>query len=302
LELEKGRGFKSGYVGIIGKPNVGKSTFMNSVLNFKLAAVSPKPQTTRHKILGILTGRNYQILFLDTPGIMDRPKHELDRWMVRRAMEALEEADLILMMTEPYPPEDIDIHIVEEIKEREKPAILAINKVDLVRKPELLPIIDEYSKLYEFKEIIPVSILKAINFDELLKAIIEYLPEGEPFYPEDMITDRPERFVVQEILREKVFQFYGEEIPYTTAVEIEEFIEKSEKHGGKDYIRATIHVERPSQKAIIIGKGGQAIKRLGIHARREIELFLGRPVHLELWVKVSEKWRKNLRFIREIGY
>ena len=303
MEQSSGKKFKAGYVAIVGKPNVGKSTFLNTVLNFKISAISPKPQTTRHKILGILTGDDYQMLFLDTPGIMEKPRHELDKWLLKRAFEAIEDADVIVMMADPKEPEELDMRIVEKIKESGKPAILLINKVDEVSdKKQLLPVIDAFGKTGVFKEIIPVSILKGINMDEAMNAIKSLLPESSPFYPEDAVTDRTERFMVQEILREKIFVLYGEEIPYACAVEIEEFRENDPEHSGKDYIRAVIHVEKDSQKKIIIGKDGAKIKKLGTIARQEIEAFLGRPVYLELWVKVSEKWREKPGFIKQIGY
>jgi len=302
LDANSEKKFKSGFVAIVGKPNVGKSTFLNTVLNFKISAISPKPQTTRHKILGILTGDDYQMLFLDTPGIMEKPRHELDKWLLKRAFEAIDDADVVVMLAEPAKPEEIDMQIVEKIKDSQKPAILLINKVDTVNKRLILPVIDDFAKTETFKEIIPVSILKNINMDVALESIKKLLPESPPFYPEDTITDKTERFLVQEILREKVFNLYGEEIPYACAVEIEEFKEKDEKRGGKDYIRAVIHVEKDNQKKIIIGKEGAKIKKLGTLARQEIETLLGRPVYLELWVKVSEKWREKPGFIKEIGY
>ncbi len=298
----KNESFKSGYVAIVGRPNVGKSTLINNFLRFKLSIVTPKPQTTRHRVLGILNGENYQVIFLDTPGIMEKEKYELHKLMVKRAIEAIDEADLVVFMVEPYDPTEGDLKILDAIRERNKKTILAINKIDKVPKLEILPVIDAYAKLFEFAEVVPISALKLINTDELLDVIIKHLPEGEPFYPEDMLTDRPERFFVSEIIREKVFQLYGEEIPYSTAVEIEEFIESDPEHGGKDYIRAIIYVERESQKPILIGRNGQALKRVGIRARREIEEFLGRPVFLELWVKVRPKWRKDQRFLKELGY
>ncbi len=294
--------FKAGYVAIVGRPNVGKSTLINNFLRFKLSIVTPKPQTTRHRILGVLNGEGYQIIFLDTPGIMEKAKYNLHKWMIKRAIEAMDEADLVLFVVEPMQPTEADLKILDAIKERNKKTVLVINKIDRVPKVEVLPVIDTYSKLYDFADVVPISALKLINTDELLDVIIKNLPEGEPFYPPDMLTDRPERFFVAEIIREKVFQLYGEEIPYSTAVEIEIFKERDDEHGGKDYIRAVIYVERDSQKAILIGRGGQALKKVGMRARQEIEEFLGRPVYLELWVKVKPKWRKNEAFLKEIGY
>jgi GTP-binding protein Era len=201
LDASSREKFKAGYVAVVGKPNVGKSTFLNTMIKFKLSAISPKPQTTRHKILGILNGENYQILFLDTPGIMEKPRHELDKWLLKRAFEAIEDADVIVMMAEPEKPDEVDMQIVNKIKESGKPAILLINKVDTIDKKLVLPVIDAYAKTETFKEIIPVSVLKNINLDVALEKIVEFLPESPPFYPEDAVTDRNERFLVQEIIR-----------------------------------------------------------------------------------------------------
>ena len=292
---------KSGYVSIIGKPNVGKSTLLNRLIGVKIAAMSRKPQTTRHRILGILTRENAQILFLDTPGIITKPKHELHRRMLKKAVDAAKDADVVLFMTDPYGPDELDNYVIELLKDIEKPVICAINKVDAVEKTGLLPLIETYSKLYPFKEIFPISVTMGINVEELVDAIIKYLPEGEFYYPEDVTTDKNERFMVEEIIREKLYNLYGEEIPYAAAVKVEEFVENDERHGGIDYIRAIIYVEKESQKPIIIGKGGLKIKKLGTYARKEIEAFLGRRVFLELWVKVHEKWRKDKQFLDRLS-
>jgi len=292
---------KSGYVGIVGKPNVGKSTLLNRLIGVKIAAMSRKPQTTRHRILGILTLDNAQILFLDTPGIISKPKHELHKRMIKNAVESLEEADVVLFITDPFGPDELDMYTIELLKKHEKPVICAINKVDMVEKTRLLPLIETYNRLYPFKEIFPMSVTMNINVDELLDSIVKYLPEGEFYYPEDTTTDRNERFMVEEIIREKLYNLYGEEIPYAAAVKVDEFIEKDERHGGVDYIRAIIYVEKESQKPIIIGKGGLKIKKLGTYARKEIEAFLGRKVFLELWVKVHERWRKDRQFLDRLS-
>ncbi len=292
---------KSGYVSIIGKPNVGKSTLLNRLIGVKIAAMSPKPQTTRHRILGILTRENAQILFLDTPGIITKPKHELHKRMLKNAVDSAQEADVILFMTDPYGPDELDNYVIELLKDIKKPVICAINKVDAVEKTGLLPLIETYNKMYPFKEIFPISVTMGINIEELLDAIVKYLPEGEFYYPEDATTDKNERFMVEEIIREKLYNLYGEEIPYATAVKVDEFIEKDERHGGVDYIRVIIYVEKESQKPIIIGKGGLKIKKLGTYARKEIEAFLGRKVFLELWVKVHEKWRKDRQFLDRLS-
>lgn len=291
--------FKAGYVAIVGKPNVGKSTLINDFMGCKLSIVTPKPQTTRKKIMGVLTREDYQIVFYDTPGIMD-PKYELQEYMVKTAFNVIEDADVILLMAEPFePPDNVDKAIFEKLSRFNIPVILAINKVDLVEKDSLIPIISAYSTQFRFTEIVPISALKGMNLDLILTLIVKYLPEGEPFYPEDYMTDYNERFLASEIIREKVFAFYGEEIPYSTTVEIEEF---KEREAGKDYIKAIIYVERDSQKGIIIGKDGKAIKRVGLIAREEIEKQIGRKVYLELRVKVMEKWRKDKSKLYKLGY
>jgi len=293
------KNFKSGYVAIVGKPNVGKSTLINDFMGCKLSIVTPKPQTTRKKIMGVLTKEDYQIVFYDTPGIMD-PKYELQKYMVKTAYNAIEDADVILLMAEPFePPDNMDKEIFEKLSHFNIPVILAINKVDLVEKDSLIPILSAYSTQFKFAEIVPISALKGISLDLLLTLIVKYLPEGEPFYPEDYMTDYNERFLASEIIREKVFEFYGEEIPYSTTVEIEEF---KEREAGKDFIKAIIYVERDSQKGIIIGKDGKAIKQVGLIAREEIEKQIGRKVYLELWVKVMEKWRKDKRKLHKLGF
>jgi len=302
--------FKSGYVAIIGKPNVGKSTLLNSLLKYKLSIVTPKPQTTRHRILGILNGEDYQALFIDTPGMM-KPAYPLQKLMQREIKSALEDADLILLMIEPPPSSSLTSggrigggELLEESEKRviesllKKPAILVINKVDTVDKRSILPIIEQYSKM-GFKDIFPISALYNDGVEELKKGIVLNLPAGEPFYPPDQLTERPERFFVAEIIREAIFSYYGEEIPYSTLVEIEEF---KEREKGKDYIKAIIYTERDSQKAILIGKEGRALKKVGSMARNNIENFLGRAVYLELWVKIKEAWRQDETFIHDKIY
>lgn len=298
MQSEK-KHFKSGYVAIVGKPNVGKSTLINDFMGCKLSIVTPKPQTTRKKIMGVLTKEDYQIVFYDTPGIME-PRYELQKYMVKTAYDAIEDADVILLIAEPFePPTSTDKAFLEKISHLTTPVILAINKIDLVEKDSLIPIISAYSTQFKFAEIVPISALKSTNLDLIQTLIVKYLPEGEPFYPADHMTDYNERFLAAEIIREKVFEFYGEEIPYSTTVEIEEF---KEREAGKDFIKAIIYVERESQKGIIIGKDGKAIKHVGLIAREEIEKEIGRKVYLELWVKVMEKWRKDKSKLYKLGY
>jgi GTP-binding protein Era len=291
--------FKAGYVALIGRPNVGKSTLMNALLGQKLSIVTAKPQTTRHRVLGILSGKEYQIIFLDTPGLLV-PRYKLQETMVKAARGAIEEADVLLFMIEPEDKiSEANQSILSELIQSKKPLILSINKIDQTDRDKLLPIIDQYSKSFNLTSIIPISALKADGLDQLKQLLIDNLPVGFPFYPPETITDQPERFFVAEIIREKIFQKYGEEIPYSTTVTVEEF---KERDHGKDYIRAVIYVERNSQKGIIIGKQGAALKRVGQIAREEIELFLGRAVYLELFVRVKEKWRQREEVLRELGY
>lgn len=291
--------FKAGYVALIGRSNVGKSTLMNALLGQKLSIVTAKPQTTRHRVLGILSDTNYQMIFLDTPGLLI-PRYKLQEMMVRAARSAIEETDVLLFIIE---PEDkispANRLILSDLIQTKKPTILAINKIDVIAKEKLLPMIENYSKNFNLTSIIPISALKADGLDKLKQLLIDNLPVGLPFYSPETITDQPERFFVAEIIREKIFQKYGEEIPYSTTVMIEEFKERDQ---GKDYIRAVIYVERASQKGIIIGKEGATLKRVGQIAREEIELFLGRAVYLELFVKVKEKWRQKEGILRELGY
>ncbi|GBD92743.1 GTPase Era [bacterium BMS3Abin05] len=291
--------FKSGYVALVGQPNVGKSTLLNALLGTKLAIISPKPQTTRHRILGVLTGEDYQIVFLDTPGLI-KPQYELQSVMVKAARVAITDADVIVLMTEAgKSPAEADLEILEQLKSTGKPILLAINKIDLIYKDLLLPLIDAYSQIHEFLDIIPISALELDGLDELKRSLREALPEHPPYYPEDYLTEHSERFFVSEIIREKIFYLYGEEIPYSTTVEIVEFKEKT---GKKDYIQAAIYVERDSQRAMLIGKKGLALKRVGQLAREEIEQLLNRPVYLDLWVKVREKWRRDPAAVKHFGY
>jgi GTPase len=228
------------------------------------------------------------------------PKYELQKYMVNEAYAAIEDADVVLMMAEPFePPSEQDKEIFNKLFKLNIPIMLAINKIDLVEKDSLIPVIAAYGTQFKFAEIVPISALKGTNLDLLQSLIVKYLPEGDPFYPEDYITDYNERFLAAEVIREKVFEYYGEEIPYSTTIEIEEF---KEREKGKNFIRAIIYVERDSQKGIIIGENGKAIKRVGVLAREEIETQLGRKVYLELWVKVMEKWRKDKNKLQRLGY
>lgn len=291
--------FKAGYIAIVGRPNVGKSTLVNKLLKFKLSITTPKPQTTRHRIQGILSGDNYQIILLDTPGVIE-PVYLLQNKMMKSVRDAMQDADLVIFVVEASAkPADKDLTVLHSVMTRNKPILLVINKIDLTEKSLLLPAIEAYRLQCPFVDIVPVSALLNENVLELEKAIVRQMPMGIPFYPADMITEHPERFFVSEIIREKIFQNYGEEIPYSTAVIIDEFREQPLR---KDLIRGRIVVERTSQKSIIIGKGGSAIKKVGRQARQDIEQFLGRKVFLELWVAVREKWRSKETFLKEFGY
>lgn len=295
---EKSKDFRSGYVSIIGRPNVGKSTLLNSILGEKIAIVTPKPQTTRNRIIGIKTLQDAQIIFIDTPGI-HRPKHRLGETMVRTAMEALNEVDVILFMVEPHEPEKGDKAIIELLKKVQSPVFLLINKVDSIKKPELLPLIDQFKGLYPFKDIIPISALKQDGINLLIKKICEYLPHGPRYYPDDLITDKLERFMVSEIIREKVMEMTEEEVPHSVAVEVAEW---NEREDGLVSISCNIYVEREGQKGIIIGKKGTMLKSIGSAARVDIEHLLDTKVFLELWVKVKKDWRNDEQLLKELGY
>lgn len=288
--------FHSGYVTITGKPNVGKSTFLNSILGEKVSIVTSKPQTTRNRIIGIKTLKDSQIIFIDTPGIHS-PRHALGSFMVKRAKEALRDVDVILFMVEPALPSYDDFGIVKLLKRSATPVFLLINKTDTVKKPVILPVIEEYKKLYSFKEIIPVSALKRDGIDIVLEKILEHLPEGPKYYPDDLVTDQLERFMVSEIIREKVMEATEEEIPHACAVEVIDWSEE----GDIIRIDANIYVEKDGQKGIIIGKSGLRLKSVGISARVDIERMLNAKVYLGLWVKVKRHWRKNETALAELG-
>lgn len=293
--------FRCGYVVIVGEPNVGKSTLMNRLIGQKISIVTNKPQTTRHKLLGILSSDSYQIIFLDTPGLL-KPKYKLQSFMMDAAYSAMNDADVIFMMVDAEEKidkkNDVDITF-DLIKKINKPTFLLINKVDLVNKFLLLPIIDFYSKKFPFVEIFPISALNGIGTDNLLNSLVNSLPLHPPYYPTDSVSDASERFFVSEIIREKIFEKYKQEIPYSTTVEITEFKERTVK---KDFISAEIYVERQSQKGILIGKNGEALKSIGESARADLEKFLGRSVFLDLHVKVREKWRDSEAWLKRLGY
>ncbi|MDP2682922.1 MAG: GTPase Era [Deltaproteobacteria bacterium] len=301
--------FKSGFVSIIGRPNVGKSTLLNTILGEKIAIVSPKPQTTRNRIRGIKNMEDAQIIFLDTPGIHS-DKGYLNEFMIREAISAIEDVDVIIYLVEASKTlEKDDSLIIDNLRRIKSPVLLGINKTDITRKDNILPLINEYSKLYPFKEIIPISATRGEGIETLVKLVVELLPEGPKYFPEDILTDLPERFIVAEIVREKIFKLTRQEIPYSTAVVIDSFKENPKlvpagnKQGkGLVSISATINVERDSQKGIIIGKGGKMLKEIGTLARIDIEKLLGAKVYLELFVKVEKDWTKDKKLLKEFGY
>lgn len=296
--MDEKKDYKSGFVALIGRPNVGKSTLINFLVGQKVAIMSPQPQTTRNKISGIYTDDQEQIVFIDTPGI-HKPKNKLDDFMDKSSYSALDEVDVVLFMVEPEPAGKGDQYIAELLKKIKKPVFLVINKIDKVHPDKLLSIIDSYKNLGDFAEIVPISASQGNNVSELIKTIAKYLPEGPQFYDADQLTDRPEYFIVAELIREQVLKLTHEEVPHATAVVVDRM---RDHEGGKLQIEATIYVERPGQKGIIIGKKGQMLKQIGIAARQEIEALLGEKVNLRLWVKVQKNWRSDPAFLKSIGY
>ncbi|MBI5546756.1 MAG: GTPase Era [Deltaproteobacteria bacterium] len=310
--------YRSGFIAIIGRPNVGKSTLLNRLTGEKLAIVSPKPQTTRNRILGVVTRPEHQIAFLDTPGV-HKAKGELNRLMVDAALGAISEVDAVLFIVEAAarPDDTVEIGegnqlILQKLKAARKPTVLAINKVDaLPRKPQLLPIIDTYRSQHPFVEIFPISALSGEGVAELEATLVSLLPEGPQLFPPEMVTDQAERFVVAELIREQILHHCREEIPYSTAVVVDHFDESERapdkpvppgKIGGLVRLDATVFVERDSQKAIVIGKGGQMLKKIGAASRSQIERFLAAHVYLSLLVKVEKRWSERHDALRRLGY
>lgn len=290
---------KSGFVSIIGRPNVGKSTFVNRVIGHKIAIMSDKAQTTRNKIQGVMTRDDAQIIFIDTPGI-HKPKHKLGDYMMRVAKNTLSEIDAIMFMVNVN--EDIgrgDEYIMEMLKNVKTPIFLVLNKIDLVHPDTLMPKIEQYQSYMDFTDIIPISALEGLNVDHFIDVLKSFLPEGPKYYPDNQISDHPEQFVVSEIIREKILHLTSEEIPHAIGVNVDRMIKEDE---DRVRIEATIYVERDSQKGIVIGKGGKKLKEVGKRARRDIVMLLGSKVYLELWVKVQRDWRNKVNFIRQIGY
>ncbi|HDV6056790.1 TPA: GTPase Era [Staphylococcus pseudintermedius] len=291
--------YKSGFVTIIGRPNVGKSTFVNRVIGHKIAIMSDKAQTTRNKIQGVMTQQDAQIVFLDTPGI-HKPKHKLGDYMMKVAKNTLSEIDAVMFMVNVN--EEIgrgDEYIMEMLKTVKTPVFLVLNKIDLVHPDALMPRIEQYQRYMDFAEIIPISALEGHNVDHFINVLKSYLPEGPQYYPDRQISDHPEQFVVSELIREKILQTTSEEIPHAIGVNVERMTQESE---DRVHIEAVIYVERDSQKGIVIGKGGKKLKEVGKRARLDIEHLLGSKVYLDLWVKVQKDWRNKSSFIKQMGY
>jgi len=291
--------FKSGFIAILGRPNVGKSTFFNAIIGDKISIVANKPQTTRNRITGIKNFPDAQLIFLDTPG-MHKPKTPLNRAMVQAARDTIGDADVLLMMVEADAHiGQHDLFLIEALASAKSPVFLAINKIDRVEKASLLPLIDQYSKLYTFAGIFPISALKGIGHDVLMTCLKEALPEGPQLFPDDIATDATERFIAAEFIREQITLLTSQEIPYVTAVTIDAFKEDEAKNLIR--ISATIHVEKESQKAIMIGKKGAMLKRIGTQARLSMEKLFGAKVFLELFVRVKKDWTNSDRMLREFG-
>ena len=297
--MNKKEGFKSGFVSIIGRPNVGKSTLLNRIVGQKVAIMSDVPQTTRNKIQGVVTSDDSQIVFIDTPGI-HKPQTRLNDFMLKSAYSTFNEVDLVLFMVNAAEKRGAgDNFILEKLKNLRTPKFLMINKIDQVKPEELLKIIMDYTSDNEFNEVVPISAIQGNNVDEMMATIKKYMPEGPQFYPDDQVTDHPEYFVVSEFIREKILQLTKEEVPHSVAVVVESM---QRNEDDKVHVHATIIVDRASQKGIIIGKGGKMLKEIGVRARRDIEAMLGDKIYLELWVKVQKDWRDKQSYLQDYGY
>lgn len=297
--MNQSENYKSGFVSVIGRPNVGKSTLVNSLIGQKVAIMSDKPQTTRNKILCILNTEDAQIVFIDTPGI-HKPKHKLGEYMVETATRTLREVDVILFVVDATASLGAgEQFIMENLASIKTPVMLVVNKIDQVSKRELLPIIQKYTEQYNFAAVVPISALEKTNLNDLVDEIKKHLEPGPQYYPEDMITDQPERLLIAELVREKVLHMTREEIPHAIAVDIEEITTRS---NDDLYIRAVIYVERDSQKGIVIGAKGQLLKEIGQTARVDIENLLGSKAYLDLWVKVKKDWRNRDGILKSFGY
>jgi len=297
---EKYENFKSGYVAIVGAPNAGKSTLLNRMLGEKISITSKKPQTTRNRILGVVHRPESQIIFIDTPGIF-KAKDTLNMRIVDTALSAIGDADIILFVLDVANPDPTsEYFLVKRLQSQNRPVLLALNKIDLIEKADLLATIKKWSTDFRFDVIVPVSATEGTQINELTEAMENFLPIGPPYFPEDALTDLPERFIAAEMIRESIFRLTGEEIPYATAVMVDSF--KEEKNGKLVKIEATIHLERDSQKGIIIGKDGSKLKRIGTESRKKIEQMIDTKVFLKLFVRVQKNWRKDTRALRKFGY
>ena len=297
---EQNADFKSGYVSIVGAPNAGKSTLLNRMLGEKISITSKKPQTTRNRILGVLHRTKSQMVFFDTPGVF-QAKDKLNVRIVDTALSALGDADLVLVVVDVSRPDpNAERYLVKRLKGQTRPVVLAMNKIDLIEKSGLLEIIVKWSSVYGFKDVVPISAQHGTQVEDLITAMEKILPNGPPFFPEDTLTDVSERFIVAELIREQVFRMTGEEIPYATAVTVDTF--KAKKEGRLISIEATIHLERDSQKGIVIGKHGGKLKQIGTRSREQIEQLLGTKVFLKLFVRIQKNWRKDTKAIRRFGY
>ena len=297
----KSSNHKSGFVNIIGYPNVGKSTLMNALLGDKLSITTSKPQTTRHRILGIYNDEDHQVVFSDTPGIIKDPSYEMQSAMNTAAISTLEDADLMILLTDPYDQYTGNEPIIASLKNRDFPLFLVINKVDLTTPEKINALIDHWKSLLHFEEILVVSAKEKIGLEKLMVLIKNILPEGPPYYPKDQLSDKNLRFFVSEIIREKILEQYKQEVPYSCEVVIDEFKERTDT-GEITKIYASIYVSRKTQKSILIGKGGSAIKKLGTNARKSIESFLDEHIYLDLKVKVKDNWRDDERLLKHFGY
>ncbi len=297
------KAFRTGFVNIIGRPNAGKSTLMNALVGEHMSIITHKPQTTRHRIIGILTGDNFQMVFSDTPGYVKSPTYKMHKAMNRFVEGTVEDADLMLFVFDMTEELEADNPLIEVLKKTEVPILLVLNKKDLVAEQRIQDATGWWKKQIKFDDVLAISALKDVQSTFLLEKILPYLPEGEPYYPPDQLTDRPERFFVSEIIREKILRLYDDEIPYSCEVSIEDFKE-AKTNAGENIarIRATIFVMRETQKAILLGKGGLAIKKLGTYARKDIETFLQSKAFLELTVKVRDNWRDDEQALQRFGY
>jgi GTP-binding protein Era len=288
---------RSGFVNILGNPNVGKSTIMNALVGEKLSIISPKAQTTRHRIMGIVNGEDFQIVYSDTPGIL-KPRYKLQETMMHSVNSALSDADLILYITDVTERTADESEYIDKIRESGIPVIIAVNKIDLTNQNDLEKIVESWHQAFPQSPVIPLSALNNFNLDVLLNSILERLPEGPPYFPKDQLTDKYERFFASEIIREKILFHYKKEIPYSVEIEIESFTEEKKI----TRIRALIHVERDSQKGIIIGHNGNMLKRVGTEARKDMEAFFRKKIFLELYVKVTKDWRDKASVLKRFGY